>query len=152
MTVNTVTELPIAKVNVTVTADNGEVSYLETDSLGRAEMEVVSDCEYVFVTDHPRFLKGKGLASTYREKADRLYELQIGMQTIEKPIVIPNIYFDVAKWELRPEARQNLEELLTILEDNPNITIELSAHTDMVGNDKLIGFYPNTGLGLWSII
>lgn len=68
MTVNTVTELPIAKVNVTVTADNGEVSYLETDSLGRAEMEVVSDCEYVFVTDHPRFLKGKGLASTYREK------------------------------------------------------------------------------------
>lgn len=136
LTVNTVTELPIAKVNVTVTADNGEVSYLETDSLGRAEMEVVSDCEYVFVTDHPRFLKGKGLVSTYREKADRLYELQIGMQPIEKPIVIPNIYFDVAKWELRPEARQNLEELLTILEDNPNITIELSAHTDMVGNDE----------------
>ena len=58
------------------------------------------------------------------------------MQPIEKPIVIPNIYFDVAKWELRPEARQNLEELLTILEDNPNITIELSAHTDMVGNDE----------------
>ena len=35
------------------------------------------------------------------------------------------------------------KELLTILEDNPNITIELSAHTDMVGKTtKLIGFYP----------
>lgn len=136
LAINTVTELPIAKANVTVTADNGEISYLETDSLGKAEMEVVSDCEYVFVTDHPRFLKGKGIVSTYREKADRLYELQVEMQPIEKPIVISDIYFDVAKWDLRPEARQNLEELLTILEDNPNITIELSAHTDMVGNDE----------------
>lgn len=133
---NSVTEMPIPKINITVTADDGDITYIETDSLGIAFMEVAPDKEYVFMAEHPRFLKGKGIVSTYREKADRLYELKISMQPIEKPIVIPNIYFDVAKWDLRPDAMENLKELLVILEDNPNITIELSAHTDMVGNDQ----------------
>lgn len=133
---NADTEQPVVKVNVTVTADDGTVTYLETDSTGVASMEVVSDREYVFVTDHGSFLKGKGTVSTYREKADRQYDLTVDIQPIEKPIVIPNIYFDVAKWDLRPDAKENLNELLVILKDNPNIVIELSAHTDMVGNDK----------------
>lgn len=133
---NAVTQLPVVKAEVTVTADDGTITYLETDSLGMAAMPVTTDKEYVFVTSHPQYLKGKGTVSTYREKADRLYELEVTMQPIEKPIVIPNIYFDIAKWDLRPDAMENLEELLQILKDNPNITIELSAHTDMVGNDQ----------------
>lgn len=133
---NAVTEMPVSRVEVTVTADDGTVTYLETDSSGMVSMPVAADKEYVFITEHPKYLKGKGTVSTYREKADRFYELKVAMQPIEKPIVIPNIYFDVAKWELRPDARENLEELLQILKDNPNITIELSAHTDMVGNDQ----------------
>lgn len=133
---NTVTELPVVKAEVTVTADDGTVYYLETDSVGMASMPVSADKEYVFVCGHPKYLKGKGEISTYREKADRLYELKVQMQPIEKPIVIPNIYFDIARWDLRLDARENLEELLQILKDNPNIAIELSAHTDMVGNDK----------------
>ncbi|WP_251620461.1 OmpA family protein [Odoribacter lunatus] len=133
---NSVTELPVPQVNVTVTADDGEVSYVETDSLGILEMPVAPQREYIFLAEHPRYLKGKELLSTYKEKGDRTYELNIEMQPIEKPIVIPNIYFDVAKWDLRQDAMDNLKELLTILKDNPNITIELSAHTDMIGNDQ----------------
>lgn len=133
---NNVTDVPVPQVNVTVTADDGEVVYLETDSAGIAEMPVKPQHEYVFVTDNPRFLKGKGLLSTYKEKGDRIYDLVVEMQPIEKSIVIPNIYFDVAKWDLREDAMENLKELLTVLEENPNITIELSAHTDMVGNDQ----------------
>lgn len=133
---NSVTDRPIGRMNVTVTCDDGSVTYLETDSTGTASMVVLPDREYVFVTENPDYLKGKGLVSTYRENADRSYNLTIDVQPIEKPIVIPNIYFDVAKWDLRPEAKENLNELLTVLKDNPNITIELSAHTDMVGNDQ----------------
>lgn len=136
LAINAVTEMPVVKAEVTVTADDGSVVYLETDSAGIASMPVVTDKEYVFVTAHPKFLKGKGIVSTYREKADRLYELTVSMQPIEKPIVIPNIYFDIAKWDLRPDAMENLQELLQILKDNPSIVIELSAHTDMVGNDQ----------------
>ncbi len=133
---NHVTEAPVPHVDVTVTADDGEVLYLETDSAGMVGMPLKPQHEYVFVTDNPRFLKGKGFVSTYREKGDRVYDLVVEIQPIEKPIVIPNIYFDVAKWDLRPDAMENLKELLTVLEENPHITIELSAHTDMIGNDQ----------------
>ena len=136
LVLNAITELPVIKAEVTVTADDGGVTYLETDSSGMVTMSVEVDKEYVFVTAHPQYLKGKGMVATYREKDDRLYELTVTMQPIEKPIVIPNIYFDVAKWDVRPDAMKNLEELLEILKDNPNIAIELSAHTDMVGNDR----------------
>lgn len=133
---NNTTDLPIPKVSVTVTCDDGSVVYLETDSTGMAQMEVLPQQEYVFAAENPRFLKGKGMVSTYREKGDRVFDVLIEMQPIEKPIVIPNIYFDLGKWELRQDAMDNLKELLTILKDNPNIAIELSAHTDMIGNDK----------------
>lgn len=133
---NSITDQPIAKVEVTVVCDDGSTSFIETDSVGVATMDVQPQREYAFATENPRFLRGKGVVSTYREKGDRSYDLTIEMQPIEKPIVIPNIYFDVAKWNLRPDAQENLKELLTILEENPNITIELSAHTDMVGNDR----------------
>ena len=136
LAVNNVTELPIVKVAVTVTADDGTVLYLETDSVGMATMPVTADKEYVFAAEHAQYLKGKGIISTYREKEDRLYNLVVSMQPIEKPIVIPNIYFDIAKWDLRPDAMANLSDLLEILHDNPNITMEISAHTDMIGNNK----------------
>lgn len=65
---NNTTELPIPKVAVTVTCDDGSVVYLETDSTGMAQMEVLPQQEYVFAAENPRFLKGKGMVSTYRER------------------------------------------------------------------------------------
>ena len=43
---------------------------------------------------------------------------------------MPNVLYDVNRWELRPESIVSLNKLLEILEDNPNIAIELSSHTD----------------------
>lgn len=133
---NNITELPVPGVGINVLCDDGTTNYIETDSTGIAAMVVQSQREYIFSTDNPRFLKGTGTVSTYKEKGNRLYQLTIELQPIERPIVIPNIYFDVAKWELRADAKKNLNELISILKDNPNITIELSAHTDMVGRDE----------------
>lgn len=133
---NNITDAPVEKAVVTAVCDDGTTFILETDSLGQAGMVILPQREYVFVTEHPRYLKGKGVVSTYREKGDRFYDLSIEMQPIEQPIVLPNIYFDVAKWELRQDAKDNIEVLLTTLKDNPNITIELSAHTDMIGNEQ----------------
>lgn len=134
--INTVTEQPVIQANIHVVADDGTEAILMTDSVGRASMVLAAEREYVFISEEKHYLKGKAIVSTYHEKSDKDYELVIGMQPIEKPIVIPNIYFDVAKWDLRPDAMKNLGKLLEILKDNPNITIELSAHTDMVGDDE----------------
>ena len=46
-----------------------------------------------------------------------------------------NIFFEFGKWDLTPESEEGLNALVKLLNDNPNIAIELSAHTDLVGND-----------------
>jgi peptidoglycan-associated lipoprotein len=53
---------------------------------------------------------------------------------MSKPVEIPNIFYDFGKWTLNETSKQALEELGKLLQDNPNITIELGAHTDMVGD------------------
>lgn len=127
---------PVGEMRVTVVGDDGSRSYGVTDSLGVLEVPLLADREYLFVAENPDYLKGKGKISTYGETGDRRYELAIAVQPIGKPIVIPDIYFDLAQWELREDARESLEGLLQILEDNPNITIELAAHTDQVGEEE----------------
>lgn len=49
---------------------------------------------------------------------------------LEKSIVLENIYYDLDKAEIRPDAALELDKLARILKDNPNIKIELSSHTD----------------------
>lgn len=54
---------------------------------------------------------------------------------LEKSIVLENIYYDFAKWDIRPSAAVELDKLVDILIDNPEISIELSSHTDSVDTD-----------------
>ena len=54
---------------------------------------------------------------------------------LEKAIVLENIYYDLDKAEIRPDAAEELDKLVKILKDNPNIRIELSSHTDDRASD-----------------
>src|SRR5690606_38282591 len=55
---------------------------------------------------------------------------------LEKAIVLENIYYDLDKAEIRPDAAQELDKLVKILKDNPSIKIELSSHTDSRSSDQ----------------
>ncbi|MDQ0104980.1 WD40-like Beta Propeller Repeat [Chitinophaga terrae (ex Kim and Jung 2007)] len=55
---------------------------------------------------------------------------------VEKPIVLNNIYYDFNKATLREESKVVLDTVVDILNDNPKLTIEMSAHTDSVGSVK----------------
>lgn len=49
---------------------------------------------------------------------------------LERSIVLDNIYYDLDKADIRPDAALELNKLVKILKDNPSIRIELSSHTD----------------------
>ncbi len=55
---------------------------------------------------------------------------------IDRSIVLENIYYDFAKWNIRADAAQELDKLVDILYDNPEISIELSSHTDSVDTES----------------
>jgi outer membrane protein OmpA-like peptidoglycan-associated protein/tetratricopeptide (TPR) repeat protein len=51
-------------------------------------------------------------------------------------IKIENIYYDLDKWYIRPDAAKELDKLVKVMKDNPTLEIELSSHTDCRGSMK----------------
>jgi outer membrane protein OmpA-like peptidoglycan-associated protein/tetratricopeptide (TPR) repeat protein len=72
------------------------------------------------------------------ETSYREYELVILMKKIEvgKKIILRNIFFDTNSSVLRPESKTEIARIAEILNDNPNIRVEISGHTDSQGEDK----------------
>ena len=70
-----------------------------------------------------------GLEDSYTYKQD------FTLSSIAKPVKMGNIFFKFGSWELTPDSEDGLNALVKLLNDNPNITIEMAAHTDMVGNN-----------------
>ena len=60
--------------------------------------------------------------------------LQFPLASIMAPVLIDNIFYDFDKATLRPESMTSLDELVKLLNENPNVTIELSAHCDYKGS------------------
>ncbi|NNC95356.1 MAG: OmpA family protein [Chitinophagales bacterium] len=62
----------------------------------------------------------------------------IDLEMVEKGVAIKidNIYYDLNKWFIRPDAAIELDKIVKIMTDNPTMRIELSSHTDSRGSDK----------------
>jgi outer membrane protein OmpA-like peptidoglycan-associated protein len=51
-------------------------------------------------------------------------------------VVLNNIFFEVDKFDLKEQSKVELGKLITFLNSNPTLTIELSGHTDNTGNKQ----------------
>ena len=54
------------------------------------------------------------------------------LDPVKKEIILPRIEYDFAKFDLREKSKQDLDKLVTTLNDNPDVKIELKSHTDFV--------------------
>ena len=62
-------------------------------------------------------------------------EVEMEEIVVGKTIEIPNIYYDLAKWDIRPDAAVELDKVVQFMLDNETITIELGSHTDSRGSN-----------------
>jgi peptidoglycan-associated lipoprotein len=76
------------------------------------------------------------IGKTVSEDMDVTLRLEMEQIVINKPIVLENIYYDLDKSDIRPDAAAGLDKLVSIMKDNPGISIELSSHTDSRADDK----------------
>ena len=67
-----------------------------------------------------------------RESTDST--LQFALANISAPTLIDNIFYDFNKATLRDSSKTALDHLVTLLKENGNVTIELSAHCDYKGS------------------
>lgn len=64
-----------------------------------------------------------------------LANIELDRARIDKRIQIQHIYYDYDKWDIRPDAAERLDHVVTLMKDNPGISVELGSHTDSRGND-----------------
>ena len=65
----------------------------------------------------------------YIDNHDFVYDILLNPIPAE-PIILPDILYDLGKWDLKPQYQDSLIVLVKILNDNPNLVIELRSHTD----------------------
>jgi outer membrane protein OmpA-like peptidoglycan-associated protein len=84
-------------------------------------------------------MNGRSIPPIFLTKAltDTTYQVSIKLDRLElnKTFVLDNIYYDLNKYNIRPDAAIELDKLVQILKDNPTMNIELSSHTDARATD-----------------
>lgn len=124
---------PIANAKVRLVGSDGSIQNGESNASGIFKFMLNPNTDYVAITSDKNYLNGKLKATTKGLTGSENIEMSVSMVSIEKPIVLPNIFYDFNQWELRPESMASLDILVSILNDNPNIVIELGSHTDSRG-------------------
>lgn len=103
---------------------------------GTYSLDVAQGQNYVFLASGKDYLNTRMSLKTVEMERDSTYLVDFILTPINKPVVLENIFFDFDKATLRPESKKELDGLIDLLNQNPNVTIELSAHTDRKGTDE----------------
>jgi len=121
---------PIQGSVIQLIASDGSNLQAETGASGDFKFALRQDVDYIFLASKRGYLNGKEKETTKAQEKSRDYMVTILLTAIDKPIELPNIFYDFGKWDLRPESMVSLDKLVETLNDNPNVTIELMSHTD----------------------
>ncbi|MCL6267063.1 OmpA family protein [Flagellimonas myxillae] len=139
---------PIVNVMVVLTdAEGNSLGSTSTDPYGAFEFENVLECEagYEIKISKQGFLPNETLFITSKQKdfvndvpleiTKELNKLIVRENGVLK-IKIDNIYFDLNKADIRPDAAQELNKIVEVMKEYPKMVIKIEAHTDSRGSDR----------------
>lgn len=111
------------------------ISKVKTDSLGNYLLTLPTGRDYAFTVNQRGYLFNSDQYFLKNGMADSTAEKNIVLQPIEQnaSIVLKNIFFETNRYELSPASLIELDKLVTLLDENPTLKIEISGHTDNVG-------------------
>lgn len=125
-----------AKVEIKNTRNNKVVKEIETDDSGKFLTALPLGESYEIVVRSKGYLF---YSNKYSELGDKGHDLEFITAKIKKiipnqTVVLKNVFFKRASAEMLPDSYSELNRLVQILRENPGITIEISGHTDAIGN------------------
>ena len=128
-------ELPQGMVYMV--GDDGTNEKLGVKSDGSFTLEIKPGVKYLFLGTCKGYLNVRNNLLLPERAAGESHEftLQFALPPINIPVLIDNIFYEFDKATLTEASTEALDQLVTMMEENPNITIELSAHCDYRGND-----------------
>lgn len=125
-----------AKIELTDNSKNEIIATFESNSkTGKYLVSLPSGVNYGIAIDAPGYLFHSEnfdipASTEYREISKDIYLKKVEVGNV---IILNNIFFDFDKSSLRPESSAELDRLVTLMKQNPALTIEISGHTDNVG-------------------
>jgi peptidoglycan-associated lipoprotein len=111
------------------TADNGVYMFGKSQIMGNTTYEIIVSKDNYFNSS------GKVTTVGYEKSKDLTRDF-ILKPIPEEPIVLPDILYDLAKWDLKPQYQDSLQGLIVTLDENPTLIIELASHTDARDTDE----------------
>ena len=133
---------PAVGATVKVTPGNGGRSLvLTTDSRGEYSVSLNADTRYTISVTKKECLPSEDLVVDRKQYDPVRTKLVTVDHCLTRPklnesIRLNNIHYDFDKATIRPDARPELDRLVSYLLDNPGIRVEMSSHTDSRGSDE----------------
>jgi peptidoglycan-associated lipoprotein len=126
--------LPVQGAEVRAAGTNGRSFKYTTDEKGHYsfnKMQITANTTYDILITKKDYFNEKGRETTVGlEKGKDLTRNFVLKPIPKKPVVLPDILYDLAKWDLKPQYQDSLQGLIETLDANENIVIELAAYTD----------------------
>ena len=126
----------LTQAQVYMVGNDGTNLKLSVRGDGSFTQEIKPGVDYVLLGTCKGYLNHQEQLRVEPVTESEEYVLQFPLANISAPVLIENIFYDFDKATLRPESATALDELVKLLNENPNVTIELSAHTDYKGSDQ----------------
>ncbi|MBQ8607467.1 MAG: PD40 domain-containing protein [Bacteroidaceae bacterium] len=126
-------ELPDAVVHLV--GNDGTNKKISVKSDGSFTERVEPSVNYILLGSCKGFLNYKQEVQVDSTNESRDYVLQFPLSSMTHPVLLENIFYEFDKATLTEESATSLDSLIVLLNDNPNVTIELSSHCDYKGSD-----------------
>ena len=127
---------PLSEARLRLVGSDGTNSKVNARRDGTYKIKLKRDVKYVMLATARGHLNSKEQWNTLNLKDSKTYTLNFALSPISRPVKMENVFYEFGRWELTQASEAELQKLVKLLNDNPNITIELSAHTDLVGNES----------------
>lgn len=129
-------EEPVPNAVIRIVGNDGSNQKQAARPDGSFSFPLNRGVSYVMLAGAKGYLNARQQFTSDTAEEDAEYGVDFILASITKPVVIDNIFYDFDKATLRPESRTALDEMVQVLRDNPNVTIEMASHTDRWGTDE----------------
>lgn len=125
----------LSDATIRLVGDDGTNVKAQIRRDGTYRLKLSKDTRYVMLATARGYLNQKQQLATTGLSDSYTYQQDFVLAPVSKPVKMGNIFFQFGSWELTADSEDGMQALVKLLNDNPNITIEMAAHTDMVGNN-----------------
>lgn len=126
---------PLSDAQLRLVGSDGTNSRINARRDGSYKIKLHKDVKYVMLATCRGHLNAKEQWTTLNLKDSKTYTVNFALNPVSRPVKMENIFYEFGRWEITKASETELLHLVKLLQDNPNITIELSAHTDLKGTD-----------------